>query len=72
MRRWIAEFWRTLSRPSRHFSLDFLALGGFVTGILFWVGFNTAMKFTNTETFYIDCHKRVDHRLPDITDVPGW
>ena len=57
MRRWIAEFWRTLSRPSRHFSLGFLALGGFVAGILFWGGFNTAMEFTNTETFCIACHE---------------
>ncbi len=57
MRRWIVEFWRTLSRPSQHFSLGFLALGGFVAGILFWGGFNTAMEFTNTETFCIACHE---------------
>jgi cytochrome c-type protein NapC len=20
----------------------------------------------------IDCHKRIAHRLPDMSDVPGW
>ncbi len=29
----------------------------FVLGILFWGGFNTAMEWTNTETFCISCHE---------------
>ena len=34
-----------------HFSLGFLTLGGFIAGIVFWGGFNTALELTNTETF---------------------
>ena len=34
-------------------SLGSLVIGGFVAGIIFWGGFNTAMEATNTETFYI-------------------
>lgn len=29
----------------------------FVTGILFWGGFNTAMEYTNREEFCISCHE---------------
>jgi cytochrome c-type protein NapC len=48
---------RTLSRPSRHLSLAFLTLGGFVAGVMFWGGFNTALELTNTETFCVNCHE---------------
>jgi cytochrome c-type protein NapC len=30
---------------------------GFVVGIVFWGGFNTAMEATNTEAFCISCHE---------------
>ncbi len=52
-RRW----WRTVSRPSVHFSLGFLTLGGFLAGVLFWGGFNTALEATNREAFCISCHE---------------
>ncbi|ABD79350.1 periplasmic nitrate reductase subunit NapC [Saccharophagus degradans 2-40] len=32
-------------------------MGGFVAGIIFWGGFNTALEATNTETFCISCHE---------------
>ena len=33
-------FWHIASRPSTHLSLGFLALGGFICGVLFWaIGF---------------------------------
>ena len=32
----------------------------FVAGIVFWVGFNTALENTNTETFCISCHEMKD------------
>lgn len=53
--------WRTLQRPSVHFSLGFLTLGGFVAGIIFWGGFNTALELTNTEEFCISCHEMYDN-----------
>ncbi|SDU28424.1 cytochrome c3 family protein [Halopseudomonas salegens] len=57
MKRWLQGYWRVLSRPSVHFSFGFLTLGGFVAGIIFWGGFNTALEATNTEAFCITCHE---------------
>jgi len=45
-----------LKRPSAA-SLGSLLIGGFVAGIVFWGGFNTAMEATNTESFCISCHE---------------
>lgn len=45
-----------LGKPSAA-SLGSLLIGGFVAGIIFWGGFNTAMEATNTETFCIGCHE---------------
>ncbi|WP_448208317.1 NapC/NirT family cytochrome c [Azospirillum sp. sgz302134] len=49
--------WRVFSRPSIHFSLGFLTLGGFLAGVMFWGGFNTALEVTNKEAFCISCHE---------------
>ncbi|CAO3408473.1 cytochrome c3 family protein [Azospirillum largimobile] len=49
--------WQTISRPSRTLSLGFLTLGGFLAGVIFWGGFNTALEATNTEAFCISCHE---------------
>jgi cytochrome c-type protein NapC len=53
----LKRYWRIISRPSVHFSLGFLTVGGFIGGIAFWGAFNTAMEFTNTETFCTGCHE---------------
>jgi len=53
----IKRYWATARSPAKHFSLAFLTLGGFAMGIIFWGGFNTAMEFTNTETFCTGCHE---------------
>jgi len=57
MRSALRTLWQTLRAPSRHFSLGALVVGGFVAGLLFWGGFNTALEATNTETFCIGCHE---------------
>ncbi len=44
-------------RPSAHFSLGFLTFGGFIAGVIFWGGFNTALEISNTEAFCISCHE---------------
>lgn len=49
--------WQTLKKPSAYFSLGFLVIGGFIAGIIFWGGFNTALEATNTEQFCISCHE---------------
>jgi len=46
-----------LKSPSAKYSLGGLLSMGFVVGIIFWGGFNTAMEATNTETFCISCHE---------------
>jgi cytochrome c-type protein NapC len=57
MRDLLRRYWRTLTRPSIHYSLGFLTIGGFIGGVLFWGGFNTALEFTNTERFCTTCHE---------------
>jgi cytochrome c-type protein NapC len=52
----IKELIEKLKRPSAA-SLGSLLIGGFVAGIIFWGGFNTAMEATNNETFCISCHE---------------
>ncbi|NMP32217.1 cytochrome c3 family protein [Thalassotalea sp. M1531] len=57
MKRVLTIAWQTIRKPSVHFSLGFLVLGGFIAGIIFWGGFNTALEVTNTEEFCISCHE---------------
>lgn len=57
MRDWFNSYWQIIKKPSRHYSLGFLSLGGFVMGIFFWGGFNTALEFTNEEAFCTGCHE---------------
>jgi cytochrome c-type protein NapC len=49
--------WRTISTPSKFYSLGFLTIGGFAAGVIFWGGFNTALEATNTEKFCTSCHE---------------
>ncbi len=60
------RMWDTIRRPSVHYSLGFLTLGGFIMGIIFWGGFNTALEVTNTETFCIGCHEMRDNPLAEL------
>lgn len=57
MRDLLRRYWRTLTRPSACYSLGFLTIGGFIGGILFWGGFNTALELSSTEQFCIGCHE---------------
>jgi len=66
MRDLVLRYWRTLTRPSAYYSLGFLTIGGFIGGILFWGGFNTALEFTNTEQFCIGCHEMRDNVYQEI------
>lgn len=50
-----------LRRPSARWSLGTLLVAGFVVGVAFWGGFNTAMEATNTEAFCIGCHEMYDN-----------
>ena len=59
--------WTIMARPSVHFGLGFLTLGGFVGGIVFWGAFNTALELTNTETFCIGCHEMRGNVYEEMT-----
>ncbi len=63
---WIKDFWRTLTGPSRYYSLAFLSFGGFIGGIIFWGAFNTALEVTNTETFCVSCHEMRDNVFAEL------
>ena len=62
MRRWLG----VMSRPSMYYSLGFLTLGGFIAGIVFWGGFNTAMEMTNREPFCTGCHEMRDNVFAEL------
>ena len=56
----LSRFWSALRRPSAKYSLLTLLVVGFVGGIIFWGGFNTAMEATNTLDFCVSCHEMRD------------
>ena len=66
MRDLLRRYWRTLTTPSKFYSLGFLTIGGFIGGIVFWGGFNTALELTNTETFCISCHEMRDNVYAEL------
>ncbi|MBT5264405.1 MAG: cytochrome C [Rhodospirillaceae bacterium] len=55
-----------IRRPSVHFSLGFLAFGGFLFGVVFWGGFNWALEVTNTEAFCVGCHEMRDNPFAEL------
>ena len=63
------RYWAVLRRPSVHYSLGALTLGGFIAGIIFWGGFNTALEATNTEAFCISCREMEDNVFMEIKDT---
>ena len=65
-------FWQIASRPSAHLSLGFLALGGFVCGVLFWGAFNTALEVTNTEKFCTSCHEMRANLFQELQRTPHF
>jgi len=57
-----------LLRPSTRYSLVTLLVAGFIAGIIFWGGFNTAMEATNKEAFCISCHEMRDFVYQEYQD----
>lgn len=56
----LRNYWTYLRKPSVRYSLLSLLTIGFVGGIIFWGGFNTAMEATNELEFCISCHEMKD------------
>ncbi len=68
----IKKLWMTFWRPAVHISLGVLTLGGFVAGVIFWGGFNTALEHTNTEEFCIGCHEMRDNVYVELQSTVHW
>jgi cytochrome c-type protein NapC len=62
----LKRYWVVVRRPSAYYGLGFLTVGGFVAGIIFWGGFNTALEVTNTERFCTSCHEMRDNVYQEI------
>ncbi len=59
--------WRIFATPATTLGLGFLTLGGFVGGVIFWGGFNTALEVTNTEAFCAGCHEMRTNVYEELT-----
>ncbi len=66
---WLGRFWESLKKPTAKYSLGTLLVAGFIFGILFWGGFNTAMEMTNNEAFCISCHEMRDNVYQEYKDT---
>lgn len=64
----LRRFFHWLRSPSKLSLIALLSLG-FVLGVLFWGGFNTAMDVTNTPEFCIGCHEMRDNAFVDYQDT---
>jgi cytochrome c-type protein NapC len=63
------KVWRDIGRPSVHYSIGVLTVGGFIAGVIFWGGFNTALEASNTETFCISCHEMEDNVYQELRET---
>ncbi|GAD89258.1 cytochrome c-type protein TorC [Vibrio halioticoli NBRC 102217] len=72
MKSLIIKLWTTMSRPAKHISLGILTLGGFLAGVIFWGGFNTALEAANTEKFCISCHTMRDNVYQELQTTVHW
>ncbi len=63
------KIWRDIGRPSVHYGIGTLVLGGFIAGIIFWGGFNTALEATNTEEFCISCHEMEENVYAELRET---
>ncbi|KLN61151.1 cytochrome C [Kiloniella spongiae] len=62
----VCRIWSSANRPAKHLSIGFLTIGGFVAGVMFWGGFNTALEYTNTEEFCVSCHEMGDNVFVEL------
>jgi len=63
------SWWSVLKSPSAKYSLIGLLAFGFVSGIVFWGGFNTVLEATNTLEFCTTCHEMRDTVYPEYKET---
>jgi len=68
----LSQLCQLLCRPSAKYSLGALLAVGFISGIIFWGGFNTAMEATNTEAFCISCHEMGETVYPEYQQTAHY
>lgn len=49
----LKKIWQVLNRPSVHYSLGFLTLGGFVAGVIFWGALTLRLKPRTEKPFVL-------------------
>ncbi len=62
----IKHYWKIFWSPAKYFSLGVIIVSGFIAGVIFWGGFNTAMEYTNTEEFCTGCHEMGDNVYQEL------
>ncbi len=72
MKKWLCIFWTTARKPSTTISLGIISLGGFIAGVIFWGGFNTALELSNTEEFCISCHEMENNVYQELQQTVHW
>jgi trimethylamine-N-oxide reductase cytochrome c-type subunit TorC len=72
MKKWLCIFWATARKPSTKISLGVISLGGFIAGVIFWGGFNTALELSNTEEFCISCHEMENNVYQELQETVHW
>lgn len=72
MKDFVKKLWATMRKPAAQISLGTLTLGGFIAGIIFWGGFNTALEATNTEEFCVSCHSMSSTVYPELQHTIHW
>ena len=63
------KVWRDIGRPSVQYSIGAITLGGFIAGIIFWGGFNTALEVSKTENFCISCHEMENNVYQELRET---
>ncbi|MCW9051567.1 MAG: cytochrome c3 family protein [Motiliproteus sp.] len=63
-----ARYWAMLTTPAKT-AMGGILVGGFIAGVVFWGGFNTALEVTNTEEFCISCHEMRDNVYQELKET---
>jgi len=69
LKSWWLRWWSVLRAPSKHYALGALVGVGFIGGIIFWGGFNTALEATNTEAFCTGCHEMRNNVFAELKNT---